>query len=64
MERAPFFCMSKEAIADMANTYMGERHHAPLHPLENVAGKQFPEERAPEPSNEYEWVPPPPTSCG
>ena len=42
-------------IGDMANVSMGDRHHAPPHPLKKLADTQAPEEREPEPNDDEQW---------
>ena len=49
VDSSPFLCMSTETIEDMANEAMGDRHHAPPHPLKTFAATQAPDEWGTEP---------------
>ena len=56
MDSAPFFCMPKETILDMANKNMVDRHHALPHPLETLAATPAPDEWALETSDDEQWM--------
>ena len=56
VDTAPFFCMSMESRADMANEAMGDLHHALPQPLNMSDDTQSPEERATEPHDDRQWT--------
>ena len=53
---APFFCMSTDKIVGMANVYMGNRHHAPPHPIDKLVDTQSPKEWVPNPNDDEQWT--------